>query len=132
MRLEKALRECRVCMNDDVQADPRVLLAAEQTLLAWLRTGISFITFGFVIALGLWLAAHETGATLPGAGWMGGFFGALGAIANVVAVIRYVAIRRAMLQPSEAPSSLPAMLFFAGSVAFGGILLSAVVFRFLL
>ena len=33
-----------------VDVDPRSLLAAERTMLAWLRTGISLITFGFVIA----------------------------------------------------------------------------------
>lgn len=29
--------------------DPRVLFAAERTLLAWNRTGISLMTFGFVV-----------------------------------------------------------------------------------
>jgi putative membrane protein len=30
--------------------DPRVYFAAERTLLAWIRTGISVIGFGFVVA----------------------------------------------------------------------------------
>lgn len=29
--------------------DPRVLFAAERTLLAWIRTGLTFIMFGFLI-----------------------------------------------------------------------------------
>ncbi|MGM0680450.1 MAG: YidH family protein, partial [Pseudomonadota bacterium] len=29
--------------------DPRVLFAAERTLLAWNRTSLSFIAFGFLI-----------------------------------------------------------------------------------
>lgn len=36
--------------------DPRVYFAAERTLLAWLRTGITIMAFGFVIArFGLFL-----------------------------------------------------------------------------
>ena len=29
--------------------DPRVLFAAERTLLAWIRTGLTFVMFGFLI-----------------------------------------------------------------------------------
>jgi len=38
-------------------SDPRVLFAAERTLLAWNRTSISFMAFGFVVErFGLFLA----------------------------------------------------------------------------
>lgn len=30
--------------------DPRVYLAAERTLLAWIRTGVALMAFGFVVA----------------------------------------------------------------------------------
>ena len=30
--------------------DPRVQMAAERTVLAWIRTGLAFMAFGFVIA----------------------------------------------------------------------------------
>lgn len=33
-----------------VNIDPRVVFAAERTLLAWLRTGLSMMGFGFVVA----------------------------------------------------------------------------------
>lgn len=32
------------------ESDPRVFFAAERTLLAWLRTGLTIIAIGFVIA----------------------------------------------------------------------------------
>jgi putative membrane protein len=36
--------------------DPRQLQANERTLLAWVRTGLALVTFGFVVAgIGAWL-----------------------------------------------------------------------------
>jgi putative membrane protein len=37
-------------MNEDELRDPRVVQANERTLLAWLRTGIGLMAFGFVVA----------------------------------------------------------------------------------
>ena len=39
-----------------MDADPRVFFAAERTLLAWVRTGLTVMAFGFVVArFGLFL-----------------------------------------------------------------------------
>jgi uncharacterized membrane protein YidH (DUF202 family) len=35
---------------DGIQQDPRTFLAAERNLLAWIRTGIAMMGFGFVVA----------------------------------------------------------------------------------
>jgi putative membrane protein len=48
-------------------SDPRVFFAAERTLLAWVRTGLTVMAFGFVVArFGLFLrllaAQHVAGA----------------------------------------------------------------------
>jgi len=38
-------------------SDPRVFFAAERTLLAWIRTGLTVMGFGFVVArFGLFLS----------------------------------------------------------------------------
>ena len=42
-------------------ADPRIYFAAERTLLAWVRTGIAVMAFGFVVArFGLFLSLVST------------------------------------------------------------------------
>lgn len=52
-------------------SDPRVYFAAERTLLAWIRTGLTIMAFGFVVArFGLFLdllAAQRGPAGTPGA-----------------------------------------------------------------
>ena len=46
-------------------SDPRVFFAAERTLLAWIRTGLTVMAFGFVVArFGLFL--RLMGAASPG------------------------------------------------------------------
>jgi putative membrane protein len=46
------------------QKDPRVYFAAERTFLAWIRTGLALMGFGFVVArFGLFL--EELSATHP-------------------------------------------------------------------
>jgi putative membrane protein len=44
-------------------SDPRVYFAAERTMLAWLRTGIAIMAFGFVVArFGLFLRLMQAQA----------------------------------------------------------------------
>jgi putative membrane protein len=51
-------------------SDPRVFFAAERTLLAWIRTGLTIMGFGFVVArFGLFLsilAAQRAPSTASG------------------------------------------------------------------
>ena len=77
--------------------DPRVRFAAERTLLAWMRTGLALMGFGFVVArFGLFLreiaavgnvAIHQrsTGWSL----WIGTGLIALGVIVSLAAASEY-------------------------------------------
>jgi len=76
--------------------DPNVYMAAERTFLAWVRTGIALMGFGFVVArFGLFLSelaatdivvkAPSTGFSLP----VGVLLISLGILVLVVSAIRY-------------------------------------------
>jgi putative membrane protein len=87
-------------MNNDspsgLPADPRPYLAVERTFLAWIRTGVSFMGFGFVIArFGLFLremAMNKSESEDPHAGLSlpaGIALIAIGIIVTIVAAMRY-------------------------------------------
>lgn len=71
-------------------------------MLAWMRTGIALMTFGFVIArIGVWLRAlgatnHAVDPQSFGTAWLGGAFVVLGVAANALAIRRYLAMRGAI------------------------------------
>jgi len=75
--------------------DPRVRFAAERTLLAWIRTGLALMGFGFVVArFGLFLlelraagagAVHSHGVSV----WTGIILIVLGVGVNVLAAAQH-------------------------------------------
>jgi putative membrane protein len=84
-------------MKDDQLAsnlDPRVRLAAERTLLAWVRTGLAMMGFGFVVArFGLFLrelsATGHTAAPPGNAQWIGIALVLLGVGTNLAAAYQH-------------------------------------------
>lgn len=76
--------------------DPRIRLAGERTLLAWVRTGLAMMGFGFVVArFGLFLtelAAVGNVAHAPRTGislWIGTGLVLLGVVVNVMAALEH-------------------------------------------
>jgi putative membrane protein len=84
-------------MADAGGKDPRVLFAAERTFLAWIRTGLSLMGFGFVVArFGLFLKQVSGSGPAPGVRsygfslWAGSAMVLLGAVLNLAAVARHL------------------------------------------
>ena len=74
--------------------DPRVYFAAERTMLAWLRTGISVMAFGFVVArFGLLLRLLRVQAGVQAGHGLSPYLGAmlvgLGIIATAGGALQY-------------------------------------------
>ena len=82
----------------------RIHQANERTMLAWIRTGIALMAFGFAIArFGLFLRQVASLGQMPvrlqhgvGSAWVGAVLVALGMLANLLATVRYTQIRRAI------------------------------------
>jgi len=117
--------------------DSRLLQANERTLLAWVRTSIALMTFGFVIArIGVWLRAlGGSGAAVDaqsfGTAWIGGVFVAMGVIGNALAVRRFVASRRAIRRDQEIPDDPLPVAFAVLVCVFGAIIGGFVLIRLL-
>lgn len=82
---------------DPLARDPRLALAEERTLLAWIRTGVALMGFGFVVArFGVFL--RELALARPGAPadtgglsvWFGSGLVLAGVAVNLIAAVQHV------------------------------------------
>ena len=76
--------------------DPRVRFAAERTFLAWIRTGLAMMGFGFIVArFGMFLRemAAVRGTPLPHSPglsvWVGSALIVLGVLVNIVTAAQH-------------------------------------------
>jgi putative membrane protein len=87
--------------------DPRVFFAAERTLLAWNRTALSLMAFGFVIErFGLFVSIlmpqHHAPMQRGISFWTGIAFVALGVFVAIFSTLQYRQVLRT-LKPVEIP-----------------------------
>src|SRR6476661_2637477 len=109
--------------------DPRIYFVAERTLLAWIRTGVAMMGFGFVVArFGLFLrelALTGAGIATPhlNAPYVGIGMVFLGVIVNAAATLRYWKAVRALTrnEPIVPEIALPSAV--ALGAAFVGVVL---------
>jgi putative membrane protein len=109
----------------DVLAIDRTRMAAERTLMAWVRTSLSMISFGFGIYKFIQVLQAESPATFlrPAAPRNVGLaFTGIGTLALVLASIQHVKqLRR--LQPDHAHARWDLALVVAGLIALLGFLM---------
>ena len=97
--------------------DPRVLFAAERTLLAWIRTTSGLFALGFIVDRAA-LVVDSRGGGRAMALSIGVAFVLLGVVLNALSVVQY---RRSIadLRPAEIPPHYWVNLSVLASVAVG-------------
>ena len=114
--------------------DPRVFFAAERTLLAWVRTGLTVMALGFVVArFGLFLDLISASSAYPAAGhhhhWLSNVLGIALVVLGAGTILGALQNHRSYVR-SLPPADLPKLpvpwltSFLAGAVAVAGFLLA--------
>ncbi len=91
-------------------------LANERTLLAWVRTGVSLISFGLVV--------ERIGAQLGSVGASGVFgigLALLGSLSLVMGTVQFLRRRRGIATDNFVPAAAAYMVVVAGALALAGV-----------
>jgi putative membrane protein len=115
-------------VSHNSEPDPRIYFAAERTFLAWVRTGLALMGFGFVVArfgLFLRLASPEVGAVATGvfSRWFGIGLVLLGVVLMASATAGHIATVRRLNRgeqfvgrPTRLGIAVASVLAIAGAV----------------
>jgi putative membrane protein len=120
-------------MADAASNDPRVHFAAERTFLAWIRTGLALMGFGFVVArFGLFLkevaGGHTPGVKSYGFSlWAGSAMVMLGAVLNLAAVARHLEVIK-RLNRGESVMTEPSLIAITVGILLGLVGIAMVIF----
>jgi putative membrane protein len=80
------------------EPDLRILQANERTLLAWVRTGLALMAFGFVVArLAVWLELDHPERAERMASLLGIAVLVVGVACHAIGAVRFVRARRAIV-----------------------------------
>jgi len=119
-------------MDDNkIITNPSDHLANERTFLAWIRTSIAIMGFGFVVVkfalfikqISLVLTTKQT--VLPGKGYstqIGILLVAVGAFMAFYSWLRYRITKKQLINKAYKPSALPALFLTIGIVVIGVLL----------
>ena len=106
-------------------------------MLAWIRTGIALMAFGFAIArFGVFLRQVASVGAVPihfqngvGSAWVGAVLVALGMLANLLATVRYGRIRGA-IERGDVGAPAAAMVYaFGVTAALVGLVMTVLLVR---
>ena len=121
-------------MADAGGNDPRVFFAAERTFLAWIRTGLALMGFGFVVTrFGLFLKEVAGSSNTPGVKtygfslWAGSAMVLLGAMMNLAAVARHLEVIQ-RINRGESIVTRPSLIAIAVGIVLGLVGIAMVVF----
>jgi putative membrane protein len=123
--------------NEPREETLRLHQANERTMLAWIRTGIALMAFGFAIArFGVFLrqvAKVDQLAVLPqhgvGSTWVGAALVGLGMVANLLATIRYSQIHRAIERGDVGSPSVKVVYAFGVTATLVGLVMTVLLVR---
>lgn len=111
-------------MDDELAIDPRLSQANERTLLSWIRTGLALMAFGFVVErLAVWLGADPSTESHIATLVIGAVIVGLGALCQILGALRYLTVRRALLEERTPPPTYKGPVVIAMLTAVVGVAL---------
>jgi putative membrane protein len=117
--------------EDKIITNPSDHLANERTFLAWIRTSVAIMGFGFVVVKfalfikQISLVLNTKQAILPGKGYstqIGIMLVGVGAFMALYSYLRYRITEKQLINKAYNPSSLPSLLLTIGIVVVGVLL----------